>query len=100
MFMISFASIGELKSVLGFFGFADLNYVRRIDAGPDEELYLFADSECNEYGLWERDYMSKLKYEADFINDNFNIKIKEWLPTLDGEDAVEFRGDWFVFFRF
>ena len=73
--------------------------MRKEDAGPDEELYFFEDKDKNKYGLWSRDYMSELKYEANSLKKHFNIEIKEWIKTANDEDVVEYEGDTYALFK-
>ncbi len=63
--MMNYRSEEELNKILKNFDVPELFYKSKEDAGPDEELYFFEDENKNEYGLWSRDYMSELEYEAN-----------------------------------
>lgn len=74
-----------MNKILSYFGVSEVNLIQCIDAGPDEELYLFQDGNDNKYGLWSRDYMSELKYEATGLANDFNIDVKMWLRVKNSE---------------
>lgn len=97
--MIEFKDKEELTKVLENFDVQKLSYKDRKDAGPDEELYFFTDKDGNEYGLWSRDYMSELKYEAIGLKNDFNINVKEWIATLSGDDMAYYDGYCFALFK-
>ncbi len=96
--MIDFRSEKELIEILKNFDTPKLFYKNKEDAGPDEELYFFEDENGNKYGLWSRDYMSELKYEANGLKKHFNIEVKRWVKAIDGENTIEDKGDTFALF--
>ena len=97
--MINYKSEKELVGILKNFDVPGLFYLGKEDAGPDEELYFFEDKDKNKYGLWSRDYMSELKYEANGLKKHFNIEVKEWIKPTDNEEFVEYGGDTFALFK-
>ena len=97
--MIDYKTEAELIKILKLFNIPELIYKGKLDAGPDEELYFFEDKNKNKYGLWSRDYMSELKYEANGLKNNYNINLEEWIKTANGEDIVYRDGDCFALFK-
>ena len=97
--MFYFKNEKELTEILKSFNAPRLIYKGKLDAGPDEELYYFEDEDKNMYGLWSRDYMDELKYEANGLKNNFNIDVIEWIATVSGEDRVHCDGYSFALFK-
>ena len=97
--MINFRNEAELSEILKEFDAPKLVYKGRYDAGPDEELYFFETEDGDKYGIWSRDYMSELKYEANGLKNNYNVKIKRWVMTKDGDETAYYRGDYFALFK-
>lgn len=97
--MINYKSEKELAKILENFDVPGLFYEGKEDAGPDEELYFFEDKDKNKYGLWSRDYMSELEYEANGLKKHFDIEVEEWIKPIDGEDTVEYAGDTYALFK-
>ncbi|MBR2710079.1 hypothetical protein IKF02_00380 [Candidatus Saccharibacteria bacterium] len=99
--MINYKDEKDLQRVLSEFELPELVFVGRKDAGPDEELYFFKDEEGKEYGLWSRDYMSELKYEANGLKNDHDIEVEKWIklkkPDID-EYVTEFEGDKYALF--
>ena len=88
-----------LQEILSEFDAPELFYVEHRNAGPDEELYFFEDQEGNKYGLWVRDYMSELAYEAEGLKNDFDIDVEKWLKLRAGDEYVtEFNGDYYALF--
>jgi len=97
--MINPKSDSELQAIIAQFDAPALTLVEKIDAGPDEELYLFEDSEQNRYGLWSRDYMSELEFEANGLKNSLNIEVKAWIKLKDSDEYVtELDGDSYALF--
>ena len=96
---MNYRSEEELNKILKHFDVPELFYKSKEDAGPDEELYFFEDKNKNKYGLWSRDYMSELEYEANGLKKHFGIEIKEWIKTSASEDTIEDSGDTFALFK-
>lgn len=97
--MINFKTESELAEILKSFDAPKLTYKDKLDAGPDEELYFFEDNDGNKYGLWSRDYMSELKYEANGLKNDFDINLEKWVTTTNGEAMAYSDGYWFALFK-
>lgn len=100
--MIEYKTEDEIKKILSEFDVPELFLVRKIDAGPDENLYLLEDEEKNKFGLWERDYMSELEYEATGLEKDHKVTVKEWVklknPTEDEESVFYQDGLYYAVF--
>lgn len=95
--MIDYRENDEIFKIAEKFGVFDLTFVERVDAGPDEELYFLKDKEGNQYGIWERDYMSELDYEKSVLEKEYNVFVDEWLKVGDVETFED--GDSFAVFK-
>ncbi len=95
--MIDYRENDEIIKIAEKFGVFDLTFVERVNAGPDEELYFLKDKEGNEYGIWERDYMSELDYEKSVLEKEFKVFVDEWLKA-DGEETYD-DGESFAMFK-
>ena len=82
--MINFKSESELRKVINEYKVPDLIFDSCKDAGPDEEIYFYHDKEGHKFILWSRDYMSELFFEAQGLQNNFNINIVKWFELIDG----------------
>ena len=96
--MINFKSEAEMEKVLANYDLPELDFVGRKDAGPDEELYFYETADGVNYGVWSRDYMSELEFEAAGLKTNFDIEVAEWIRSKDGEEVVCYDGDYFAVF--
>ena len=100
--MIEFKSETEIQKILQNFDAPKLFFVTREDAGPDEELYFLKDESGNKYGVWARDHMSELVYEATGLKNDFDIKVKNWIklkkPVDDNQYVAEYLGDKYAVF--
>lgn len=97
----------ELDQIISFFEVPSLIVDRAIDAGPDEKLYLLHDDEGHRFGIWARDYMSELNFEANGIEQNQHIKVAKWFPLKGANDHSNEEdwgykyysdGDWYAIF--
>ncbi|MBR5621419.1 hypothetical protein IKW75_02990 [Candidatus Saccharibacteria bacterium] len=100
--MIEFRSEPEIQKILQEFNTPKLLFVTRKDAGPDEELYFFKDESGNKYGVWARDHMSELIYEATGLKNDFGIEVKNWIklkkPANNNQYVAEYLGDKYAVF--
>ena len=98
--MINYKNEDELKKVLTEFEVPELRFVRRVDAGPDEELYFFEDAESSIYGVWERDYMSELEFEATGLKKDLGVGVSEWMKRKNEDEFVlNFEGEAYAVFK-
>lgn len=92
----------ELQAIISEFEAPELILVRAEDAGPDDELWLLKSADGALYGLWARDYMSELEFEANGLKNNFGISVKEWVklknPSEEDEYVLDCDGDSFALF--
>lgn len=96
--MINYKSEEEMKKILANYDLPELVFIGRENAGPDEELYFYKAKNGVNYGVWSRDYMSKLEFEANGLKNDFDIEVEKWLTAKNGEGIVEDDGDYFAVF--
>ena len=98
--MINYKTEAELEEIIKKFEVPKLSYLERKDAGPDEEIYFFKDEEGGgHYGIWSRDAMSELQYEKNELKNHYDIDVKQWIKTKDGDEVVDYKGDLFALFE-
>ena len=90
----------EVMALVQKFDVPALKLERKIDAGPDEELYLFSAAGGRVFGLWQRDYMDELQFEAQGLENNFDLCVECWVPLKDSEELTfDEGGDTFALFE-
>ncbi|MBR5046485.1 hypothetical protein IKX73_02560 [Candidatus Saccharibacteria bacterium] len=98
--MIDYKDEDGLKKILAEFEVPELRFVRRVNAGPDEELYFYEDSGGVLYGVWERDYMSELEYEEAGLKKNFGVDVTEWMKRKKDDDLIlNYKGNMYAMFK-